>query len=316
MTPAAVKTVGILYPGELGARVGEALAARGVAVITTLAGRSRRTARRCQQGGIVVRPALADVVREADVLLSLVPPAAAEEVARQYAELAHAAPVRALFVDLNSIAPERAGAIAEQLSRSGRGFVDGAVNGLASRFAAGGTVFLSGARAAEVAALFEGAVRVQIVGDAPGAASAMKMMLSGLSKGVCALFAELAVTAERRGMLAAMLAASSQIYPELAKLAERMLPTYAEHAERRATEMSELEATVAAAGVDPVVTAAVRQVHEQLAAVDWSGGCPSDAAAATDITTVLRRLSESDFCSAAPPPAAVAAATGLRGGKE
>jgi hypothetical protein len=50
-----------------------------------------------------------------------------------------------------------------------------------------------------------------------------------------------------------------------------MLPTYPRHAGRRATEMSELESTAAAAGLDPVVIAAVKEMHEVFAGV-WPDG--------------------------------------------
>jgi hypothetical protein len=44
-----------------------------------------------------------------------------------------------------------------------------------------------------------------------------------------------------------------------------MLPTYAQHAGRRATEMSELEATARDAGVTPRVIEGVVKFHEALA---------------------------------------------------
>ncbi len=276
MRRASGKIIAILYPGELGARVGAALVARGEKVITTLEGRGAETRRRCEESGIAVRPTFAQVVREADVILSLVPPAAAEEVARDYASLAHLAPPHALFVDVNSIRPALAVELCRLIEAADRGFVDGTINGLASRFSDGGTLFLSGARAGEVAELFDGATRLQLLGLEPGSASAMKMMLSGISKGVCALFVELALTARRQGILNEMLTASSQIYPEVTNLVHRMLPTYAQHADRRAEEMRQLEATVRDSGTDPLVTGALRELHEQLARVgrksDMSGG--------------------------------------------
>ena len=51
----------------------------------------------------------------------------------------------------------------------------------------------------------------------------------------------------------------------------RMLPSYAEHAGRRAVEMREVEEMAQAAGVNPSMTAAVREVHEQLASIDFQG---------------------------------------------
>ena len=61
--------IAILYPGELGARIGAALVARGETVITTLAGRGEETRRRCAESGMAVRASIADVIREALIVL-------------------------------------------------------------------------------------------------------------------------------------------------------------------------------------------------------------------------------------------------------
>ena len=74
----------------------------------------------------------------------------------------------------------------------------------------------------------------------------MKMLLAGISKGTCGLFLELAVLADRREMLPELIEATNRIYPGIGQLVERMLPTYAVHAARRADEMRELESTALA----------------------------------------------------------------------
>ncbi len=73
-------------------------------------------------------------------------------------------------------------------------------------------------------------MHVQVLGDGPGAASAMKMALGGLAKGLCALFAEVALLADRHEMLGQMLDATARIYPGVFEVVERMLPTYTAHA--------------------------------------------------------------------------------------
>ena len=258
-------TVGILYPGEMGAAVAAMLHSRGVAVATTVQGRSAATANLARTSGAVLLDSFQEVVRGSDVLISLVVPSAAEQVAAEYCAAARLAPRGAIYVDANSISPERAGRIAEPIEAAGRSFVDASINGLAKNLASSGTLFLSGRRAGEVARLFEGATRVKLLGDEVGRASAMKMLLGGLSKGLCALLAELAVLAHEQGMLDEMLEAVGRTYGGVAAVAERMLPTYARHAERRHTEMSELAATARDAGVTPRVIEGVLRFHEALA---------------------------------------------------
>jgi 3-hydroxyisobutyrate dehydrogenase-like beta-hydroxyacid dehydrogenase len=262
------KTVGVLYLGEMGASLASMLSSRGTRVVTTAHGRSNATIQRCRAAGCLILDSFADVVAQSNVVISVVPPLAAEEVAEAYCTEAHRAPASALYVDLNSIGPELAMTLAERVSSSGRGFVDGAINGLAKNLTASATMFLSGPRCGEVADLFGEQVRVRFLGHEFGRASAMKMLLSGLSKGVCALFAETALMAHRRGMLNEMIAAYEQIYPGIMTLIQRMFPTYSQHAARRATEMRELVQTARASGVEPIALEAARELHDELAAID------------------------------------------------
>ncbi len=290
-------TIAILYPGEMGAALASLLRPRGNRLVTTLVGRSERTARRCREAGIVVLDDLADVARQSQIVISSVSPAAAEEVAAGYCELAHLAPPKALYVDANSIGPELKLALAERIARSGPGFVDAAINGLAKNLANSATLFLSGARAGEIERLLTGVMRVRVLGDSPGRAAAMKMLLAGLSKGMCALFAELALIARRQGMLGEMIDASTMIYPGVMAVIDRMLPTYAVHASRRATEMNELAQTARSAGIDPCVIAAVRRFHERLAGVSF--GTPQDAAGWT-VASLIETLLADDLLAVEP----------------
>ena len=79
--------------------------------VATLAGRSERTARLADgAAALELLPDLAAVVRKADIVLSIVPPEAAESVAADIAEEAKREGVRPLMADLNAVAPATAGA--------------------------------------------------------------------------------------------------------------------------------------------------------------------------------------------------------------
>jgi 3-hydroxyisobutyrate dehydrogenase-like beta-hydroxyacid dehydrogenase len=259
-----VTHVGLLSPGDMGAAVATLLLRRGISVATTRENRSDQTLLRAKQCGLVVVSSMAELVQRSAVMISLVPPAAAEEACDAYCQLSIHAPEDAIYIDLNSIRPELAVTFAQRLHERGRGFVDGAINGLARNLTTTGTMYLSGERAEQVAMLFRG-VRVEVLGEDPGRASAMKMLLSGMAKGVCGLFFELAQVAQQRGMLPEMTHAVERIYPGIWQLVERMLPTYENHAQRRVTEMQELEETAIASGVTPRIVAALRAVHESIA---------------------------------------------------
>jgi len=300
MNPART-TVGILYAGELGASVGSLLRARGLRVVTTLSHRSNATAQRCRESGVIVLESLADVVRESDVIISLVPPAAAEEVTAAYCDLAHLAPPAALYVDANSISPELAAALAGQVERRGRGFIDAAINGLAKNLASGGTLFLSSPRAAEIARLFDGAMRVQILGADPGRASAMKMLLSGLSKGVCALFhgtgAARRSPGDAPGVARSVRADLSRHWGGAGRAHASDLP--AARRAPRATEMGELEQTAQSAGLEPCIITAIRDMHDAIADVSFDSAPVNGG---WTVASLIRQLSENGMLTTQPSP--------------
>lgn len=264
-----VQTVAVLYPGEMGSAIAELLISRGHRVVTFLDGRSTQTAQRSTRLGIEPLTSMVDVASQADFVLSVSSPGHAYQLAVDFAQVARNVSSKPVYVDLNSIGPNLATEIEVAVSSAGLRFVDGAINGLAKNLATTCTLFLSGSSADLVAALFESSMKVKLLGAHAGQASAMKMMLSGLSKGVCALFVECALLGRHHSMLDGMIDAVSTIYPGLFAIVQRMLPTYPEHADRRAEEMRELEATARHAIGEPRMLKAARILHEELVGVDF-----------------------------------------------
>jgi hypothetical protein len=151
--------VALLHPGEMGAAVGSLVTAD---VIWCSEGRSDAT--RARAAGF--RDVSWDEVMAADVLLSIVPPHAALEVARSAQGFA------GIYVDANAISPQHASEIAGLHPR----FVDGGIIGGPED----PHVYLSGDDAAEVAAIVPGAA---VVNDA----SALKMAYAAWTKGTAAM---------------------------------------------------------------------------------------------------------------------------------
>ena len=280
--------VGILHPGELGSRLGEILAAGGRRVVAAPAGRGPRTQRLCREAGLEDVGAAEEVARLADVTFSVVPPSAAVVVAEQYAAAGSPGRPR-LYVDVNSVSPDTAARVGRIVAEAGADFVDAAVQGLAPRLRTQAVLFLSGARASAVAALFDGSVRVRVVGGGSGQASALKGALAGLSKGLAALFFETGVLARESGLLGAFLEECAAFYPGLMEAVGRTAPTYPLHAKRRSEEMAELDHAAAALGLAPRMARAARQVLAAAAASGWSAARP-DGAAGWTTAGVLEEL--------------------------
>src|SRR4051794_22613227 len=103
-------TVGLLHPGSMGAAFGAQLRARGHSVLWCPDGRSDATRRRAEDAGIQAG-AMPEVVARSEVLLSLCPPAAAEQVAADVAEFRTSS--EAVYVEANAVAPSRVQRIAD-----------------------------------------------------------------------------------------------------------------------------------------------------------------------------------------------------------
>ena len=258
-------TIAILHPGEMGARIGEILAARGHRLLTWSAARSAATRRRATRARFTEVASLEELAALADVAISLVPPDAAEPTAHAFAEAAppDAAP---LFADLNSIGPEIARRIAARLGARGIPCVDGALHGQAQRLPAGGVLYLSGEHAPRLAALFGAALETRLLGPEIGAASLQKLLLSCVSKAMVALCLEVGAAAQDARAWPAFWEALGRFYPELAASVERMGPTLPRHAARRATELAEAEAWLLASGREPGFAGASRRFLERVAA--------------------------------------------------
>src|SRR5688572_8903564 len=220
----------------MGSSVGAAARAAGAEVCWCDAGRSEETRRRASEDGLSAVPRLSELVR-CDVLVSVCPPHAALDVAREVAGLGF----RGLYVDANAVSRATAMLIGAEVSRTGASFVDGGIIGPPARPGRTTLLCLSGERAAEVARLFEGTpLQPNIVGSAPGQASALKMAFAAWSKGSTALLIAVRALAEAEGVTAPLLDSWARLAPELVQRSEQAALGAAPKAWRWTGEMREI----------------------------------------------------------------------------
>jgi 3-hydroxyisobutyrate dehydrogenase-like beta-hydroxyacid dehydrogenase len=262
-------TVGILYPGEMGTSLGKLLRQAGFCVVTTVEGRSSRTQRLCDEARLTALASLGEVLARSHIVISLVAPRAALSLARDVAAHRERPCRRLLYLDANSISPKTVAQIAEVLRDGSVDFVDGAIFGLASQLQTHGKLYLSGPRATELLGQFGSVIAVKIAGEITGQASALKMIVSGIPKGLSALFMETMLFAQNMHLLDESLGACDEIYPGIMQIMNRMLPTYPLHAVRRCDELQQVEETMLRSGLKPRIVQAVREVTSAVANVDW-----------------------------------------------
>ena len=263
-------TIGILYPGEMGSSFGKLLAENGFRVVTTVEGRSLRTHHLCRDAGLSVVDRVGEVLECSDIVISFVPPGAALQVAKSVTALVKSSSKRLLYVDANSISPMTATQIFEGLRIAAVDFVDASIHGLASQLQKRGILYLSGSRAQELSNLLGQLMRVKVISDVPGHASALKMILAGMSKGLVGLFVEMMLFSREMSLFSEALETCADFYPGVIESVKRLLPTYPQHAGRRSEELRELERTMLLNGSNPRVVRAVRDVITDLAGIGWA----------------------------------------------
>lgn len=175
-----IAAVGLLHPGSMGAAFATQLRARGATVLWCPAGRSDASRHRAEHAGMEPVDDLGQLLRRVDLVVSLCPPAAAEEVAAAVAEHGFR---DGTYVEANAITPQRVRAIAACLPDAA--VVDGSVVGSPPVEGKQPTLYLSGSprHVALVADLFEGTdVHTRSLGTEIGQASALKLAYSSYQK--------------------------------------------------------------------------------------------------------------------------------------
>jgi len=241
-------TVGILHPGSMGAAVAACAAANASAVLWCETGRSTASRERAIQFGLTPVTALSELLDRSDIVISLCPPAAAEDLARDVAGRHFAG----VYVEANAINPERVQRVAALLGPEAT-VVDGGVIGSPPVGGKVPTLYLSGpAEATEhLEVLFAGtAVRTAKLGAEVGKASALKLAYASFQKTSRVLVA-----------LSVGMAREYGVDQELIEVASRRTDSYlsepqyvaktAARAWRWGPELEEAADTLAAAGLPP-----------------------------------------------------------------
>ena len=263
MSASVRSVVGIVSAGAMGSALGARLRDGGARVVVALDGRSDRTRRLAASAGLEDLGPLSTLLGEAAVVLSVVPPEEALAVAAAVAGAAGSA--RPLVADLNAVAPSSVRRIATMLGDAGLELVDGSISGPPPDGSGATRVYLSGPRAAEVAALpLQGVERV-VVADRVGSASAVKMCTASVYKGRVALLAQALRTAHTHGVVGHVLADLAATGVADAERTATTLGTASAKAWRYVAEMEEIATTQADAGLTPELFRALARVYAELA---------------------------------------------------
>ncbi|HEU4345026.1 MAG TPA: DUF1932 domain-containing protein [Candidatus Binatia bacterium] len=281
------KTIALLHPGNMGVTIGAAAATSSARVIWASDQRSQASRQRAEQASLVDVGPLSAAIQASDVILSVCPPHAALEVARTVAQRGF----KGIYVDANAISRASAEQIGQIVAEGGADFVDGGIIGPPVKQAGTTRLYLSGARAREIAALFSASMLdARAIGAEPGAASALKIAYAAWTKCSDGLILAIRALATHEGVDEALLAEWSVSQPDLARRSLRAAAVAAPKAWRYVGEMREIAATFERAGLPTGFHHAAADLFERLAPFkDLSNDPPTVVAVTRAILEASRK---------------------------
>jgi 3-hydroxyisobutyrate dehydrogenase-like beta-hydroxyacid dehydrogenase len=257
--------IAVIGAGEMGAGIGKRLTERGARVLTSLKGRGAASAARAQAAGMTDVEE-AELVAQASMILSVVPPGEAIGLAeRLKPELARAthAPI---YIDCNAVAPETAERIGSVLAGTGCRYVDGGIIGGPPTGTYSPNLYVSGDAASEAMRLGRFGLNLRLVDGPVGAASALKMSYAGITKGFTAIGTAMMLGSMRAGSGDALRRELAESQPQLAAWLIRQVPRMFPKAYRWVAEMEEIAEFL---GNDPAahdMYLGIAKLYERIAA--------------------------------------------------
>ena len=175
-------TVAVVGLGEAGGRIAQDLVHLGLDVV------GYDPVASVHLEGVEQVANLAEAVSRSEYVFSLVPPAAADRVAR---ESAGSMAPGALFVDFTSSSPQSKRDCAEVIEAAGAQFVDAGLLGVVPKGGINTPMIISGGGADRFRVFLAGfRITTQVVSASPGDASERKLVRSVFMKGLAALVLE------------------------------------------------------------------------------------------------------------------------------
>lgn len=256
--------------GEAGQTIGRGLLAQGATlraydILFDDAADGGRLRRAADSLGVAATRNHVEAVREADVVFLAVTASSSLVAATSCLPGLRKGQ---LFLDINSVSPQRKIEAAALVAPTGAAYVDVAVMAPVAPYGhkvpcliggPGATALLPVARAL--------GMKMELVSAEVGQASAIKMFRSIMIKGLEALVVESMVAAAEYGVQERVLASLKETFPSLdwEKLAGYMIERVVSHGKRRAAEMREVAETLKGIGLEPIMASAAAARQQWLA---------------------------------------------------
>ncbi|MFH1381559.1 MAG: DUF1932 domain-containing protein [Chloroflexota bacterium] len=255
-----IRAVGLLSPGDMGHSVGRVLVNHGMKVLTCLEGRSDRTKQLARAAGIQDVPSYSALVREVDILLSILVPAQVVNAAIDVARALEDSGVSLTYADCNAISPETKKEVGRIITKAGSHFVDVGIIGSPPGRGGATKFYVSGPQLDEFASLTASGLDIRKVGSQIGQASGLKMTYAAMTKGFTAICTEALTAASKMGLYDTLITELKEDGQRYASM-ERSIQTMVYRARRWVGEMEEIASTFAHLGLTPKIHQGAADVY-------------------------------------------------------
>jgi 3-hydroxyisobutyrate dehydrogenase-like beta-hydroxyacid dehydrogenase len=299
----AVETIGLLSPGDMGSVVAKVLQSHGIRVLTCLQGRSERTRMLAREAQIEAVPTYGDLVRETEMVLSIVVPEHALSTARLVADAMRSAGRNSVYVDCNAISPGTMSAVSGAITAVGSRCIDAGIIGPPPRQPGVTRFYASGPEVERFTELSNYGLDIRPLGRDIGLASGLKMCYAALTKGMTAIATEILVTAHTMGLYDPLLAEWQLSQKDRYRTIERQLPVMPTKALRWISEMEEIAKTFGDIGLTPKIHQGAAEVYRFVGSTPLEEETPETRDRDRTLAQVIEGLAAHLQENAVPRPA-------------
>ena len=196
-----ITNVGVISPGDMGQAIAGRLKESGLNVYAALDGRSERTRTLARAAGLSDCGSMERLVATCELVLSVINPGEALNVARQVAAAMRKTGRKIAFADLNAVSPQTAREADRMIREAGGMFIDGGIIGPPPRGEKDKPrIYVSGPDAYLFESISHPNLLMRVLSERVGDASGVKMCYAAMTKGTTALAVELLVAARKLGV--------------------------------------------------------------------------------------------------------------------
>ncbi len=245
-----IQNVGVVSPGDMGQAIAGRLKESGLAVHTALDGRSARTKSLASAAGLNDCGSMEKLVATCDLVISVINPGEALNVARGVAAAIKKTGRKIVFADLNAVSPQTARDMDAMIRAAGGMFVDGGIIGPPPRGEKDKPrIYVSGPDAYLMEQIKHPNLQIRVMSERVGDASGVKMCYAAMTKGTTALAVELLVAARKLGVEQALEKELRDSRSDVFDWQMKNLPGMPAKAYRWVPEMEEIAKTFAELGM-------------------------------------------------------------------